>query len=258
MIYVYKLLPLLVSPICIIIAIIVYAALKRSRPLGILAAIFFYAASMPLIGDRLSIWLDNGAVRLNPDAVPSADAIIVLSGMIGTVPGINGPVTEWGAPNRFFGGLELIAANKAPVIVFSGGRMPWERQSRLEGEVLKEFAIKEGIDAQKILVTDEVSNTEEEAYAARKLLPDTHGRILLVTSAFHMPRASALFTARGFYVVPYPVDISGGILIMTAMDLLPSAGALMATDRFFREQLGRLFYSTKYYLKSVLAEDRAI
>ena len=249
MIYAHKLLPLLVSPIFIIIAITLFAALKRSRFLGILAAIFLYAASMPLIGDRLSIWLENGAVRLNPDAVPSSDAIIVLSGMIGTVRGINGPVTEWGAPNRFFGGLELMSANKAPIIVFTGGRVPWERQSRLEGEVLKEFAIKEGIDAKKILVTDEVTNTEEEAYAARKLLPDTHGRILLVTSAFHMPRASALFQARGFEVVPYPVDISGVISDLTAMDLLPSSGALLATDRFVREQLGRLFYWIKLSIK---------
>ena len=250
MIYAHKLLPLLVSPIVVIIAIMLLAVLKRSRLLGIVAAIFLYVASMPLISDRLSIWLENGAVRLNPDAVPSADAIIVLSGMIGTVPGINGPVTEWGAPNRFFGGLELIAANKAPVIVFTGGRVPWERQSRLEGDVLKEFAIKEGIDAKKILVTDEVANTEEEAYAARKLLPDIRGRILLVTSAFHMPRASTLFEARGFEVVPYPVDISGRISDLTAMDLLPSAGALSVTDRFVREKLGILFYSLKYFFKN--------
>ena len=248
MIFAHKLLPLLVSPIVIIIAIMLLAVLKRSRVLGIFAAIFLYAVSMPLISDRLSIWLENGAVRLNPDAVPSADAIIVLSGMIGTVPGINGPVTEWGAPNRFFGGLELMSANKAPVIVFTGGRVPWERQSRLEGEVLKEFAIKEGIDAQKILVTDEVASTEEESYAARKLLPDIHGPILLVTSAFHMPRAKALFMARGFDVVPYPVDMSGEISDLTAMDLLPSAGALLATDRYVREQLGRIFYRLKLKL----------
>ena len=249
MIFAHKLLPLLVSPIVIIIAIMLLAVLKRSRVLGIFAAIFLYAVSMPLISDRLSIWLENGAVRLNPDAVPSADAIIVLSGMIGTVPGINGPVTEWGAPNRFFGGLELMSANKAPVIVFTGGRVPWETQSRLEGDVLKEFAIKAGIDAQKILVTDEVTSTEEESYAARKLLPDIRVRILLVTSAFHMPRAKALFTARGFEVVPYPVDISGGISDLTAMDLLPSAGALLATDRFVREYLGRLFYWIKLNTK---------
>jgi len=168
--------------------------------------------------------------------------------MIGTVRGINGSVIEWGAPNRFFGGLELMFANKAPIIVFTGGRVPWEKQSRLEGDVLKEFAIKEGIEAQKILVTDEVANTEDESYAARKLLPDIRLRVLLVTSAFHMPRALALFTARGFHVVPYPVDISGGISDLTAMDLLPSAGTLMTTDRYVREQLGRIFYRLKLKL----------
>jgi len=66
---------------------------------------------------------------------------------------------------------------------------------------------------------------------------------LLVTSAFHMPRARRLFEHAGLGVTPFPVDFrlsAGGSL--SVMDFLPGAEALGQTQAALRELYGRLFY----------------
>ena len=51
-----------------------------------------------------------------------------------------------------------------------------------------------GINEARILLTDTVANTADEAAAVAELM-NVHKirRILLVTSSFHMPRAKLLF-----------------------------------------------------------------
>ena len=60
---------------------------------------------------------------------------------------------EWGDTDRFFGGIALFNANKAQRLVFTGGKMPWDKAKKTEGEVLKEYAISNGIPSEKIFET---------------------------------------------------------------------------------------------------------
>ena len=51
-----------------------------------------------------------------PASAKTADAIVVLSGMVRTIEGANGLEYEWGeASDRIFAGIDLIKENKAPV-----------------------------------------------------------------------------------------------------------------------------------------------
>ena len=71
-------------------------------------------------------------------------------------------------------------------------------------------------------------------------------KIILVTSAFHMPRAQRLFEKEGLWVVPYPVDFKSLTTdSVTFMDYLPNAGSLAKTELGLRELIGRLFYWLK-------------
>ena len=64
-------------------------------------------------------------------------------------------------------------------------------------------------------------------------------RIVLVTQAFHMPRAAALFRAAGLEVVPAPTQFkAGGALLASPTDFLPSAYALRNTYYALHEWLG--------------------
>jgi uncharacterized SAM-binding protein YcdF (DUF218 family) len=149
---------------------------------------------------------------------------------------------EWGDPDRFYGGIALFKAGKAQKLVFTGGKMPWDKVKKTEGEVLKEYAISNGIPSEKIFVTKDVENTADESVAVKEIISPSKS-IILVTSAFHMYRAKRLFEKAGFIVIPYKVDYkTAGKCTITIMDFLPSAGNLGITETGIREILGRLYY----------------
>jgi len=152
---------------------------------------------------------------------------------------------EWGDPDRFFGGIALFKAGKAQKLVFTGGKMPWDKVKKTEGDVLKEYAISNGIPFENILVTKYVENTADEAVAVKELI-SPRKRIILVTSSYHMYRAQRLFEKQGFVVIPYKVDYkAAGNSTVTVMDYLPSAGNLELIETGIRELIGRLFYLIK-------------
>ena len=97
--------------------------------------------------------------------------------------------------------------------------------------------------SENIWLSPEVQNTFQEAQAVAKELPG--GTILLVTSAFHMPRARAVFEAQGLTVLPFPVDFRVVENETTVLDFLPNPGALETTTSAMRELLGRAYYSLR-------------
>ena len=101
--------------------------------------------------------------------IDSADAIVVLSGMLEINEVGDSTYIEWGDPDRFFGGIALFNAGKAQKLIFTGGKMPWDKSKKTEGEVLKEYAISNGIAFEKIYVTKVVENTADEAVAVKEL-----------------------------------------------------------------------------------------
>ena len=174
-------------------------------------------------------------------AIDSADAIVVLSGMLEINEVGDSTYIEWGDPDRFFGGIALFKAGKAQKLVFTGGKMPWDKANKTEGKVLKEYAISSGVPTEKIFVTKDVENTADEAVAVKELISPSK-RIILVTSAYHMYRAKRQFEKHGFIVIPYKVDYKvAGNSKVTLMDLLPSAINLELTETGIRELIGRLF-----------------
>ena len=123
--------------------------------------------------------------------------------------------------------------------------MPWDKANKTEGEVLKEYAISNGIASEKIFVTKDVENTADEAVAVKELISPSK-RIILVTSAYHMYRAKRLFEKQGFIVIPYKLDYKATRNdTTTLMDFLPNAVNLELTETGIREVIGRFFYLVK-------------
>ena len=152
---------------------------------------------------------------------------------------------EWDVPDRFFGGIALFKASKAQKLIFTGGKMPWDKAKKTEGEVLKEYAISNGIPSEKIFVTKDVENTAEEAVAVKEQI-SPNKRIILVTSSYHMFRAKRLFEKQGIEVIPYKVDYkSERNKEITIIDFLPSADNLKINETGIREIIGRLYYSIR-------------
>lgn len=171
-----------------------------------------------------------------------ADAIVVLSGIMRIDEFENDYKIEWGDTDRFFKGIELYNFNKSNIIVFTGGKSPYNKTKKSEGDILKEYAIKFGVKEEDILITKEVLNTSDESYAVTDLIGNKR-TIILITSAFHMSRAKSLFEKQGHIVIPYKVDFkTPPKLSWNLIDFIASSGGLRKTEIALREVLGRLYY----------------
>ncbi len=74
-------------------------------------------------------------------------------------------MSEWTDGDRFWGGIALYQAGKAPMLVFTGGGAPWQPNAKPEGEVLISYAKALGVPSKALRTTGLVVNTAEEAQA---------------------------------------------------------------------------------------------
>src|SRR6266478_9716062 len=244
LLFLHKLLPVVALPLGFCIILILFALLVKKRWLAVVAVLILYISSVPIAGDSLLKTLEDRFPKLEVEDTPPVDAIVVLSGILHKSRSKNG-VLEWAeGVDRFEQGLALMKAGKAPLLIFTGGLVPWANRQLTEGEELRSAALARGIPAASIIVTGEVGNTADEAKAVRKIAEERKlQRIILVTTAWHMPRAEFLFRTRGVPLLPFPTDYYTRFNDpVTVLDFLPQAGALGNTETTLRESYGRLYY----------------
>lgn len=242
MIYLRRVLPFFLSPLFVFGALVILGLISRRRWMALLAVAGLWLIATPVVSDRLVRAVEEHSVRQDAARMPVAGAVVVLGGMLTDSPGVDGVVAEWRDPDRYFAGLALYQAARAPRLIFTRGKLPWSASEESEGEVLRRYALRSGVAASAILLTKEVANTREEAQAVRALLGPALREVILVTSAFHMPRARQIFEREGLRVHPYPVDFKVSIRQTTMMDFLPDANALRWADVAIREWIGQLYY----------------
>ncbi len=110
-----------------------------------------------------------------------------------------------------------------------------------------------GVPDSAIVVEDRSRNTRENALCTAALLrqrPELapRGRLLLITSAFHLPRAAGCFRRTGLTITGFPAHYVGQPLRLTPDALLvPSAAALLGWDRLLHEMVGYVTYRLAGY-----------
>lgn len=249
-----KLLPLLLLPIGLALLLLLWAAIRGGRAPVIAALGMLWLFATPLTAEGLWRWLERPYQRQSAAAVlgrrsaPVA-AVVVLGTGRHAAPG-PARASEWIDADRFFGGLEayqqLRSLGQRPLLIFTGGWWPTQPQMPPEGDVLRQRAIALGLPPADLLSTARVRNTAEEATAIAALLP-RGSSVVLVTSAFHLPRAVRLFERQGLRVIPFPVDFQAsgawaGSPLADPLNWLPSADGLARSSRALREAIGRTLY----------------
>jgi uncharacterized SAM-binding protein YcdF (DUF218 family) len=260
-VFLSKALPPFIYPLglaCLLISL----ALLLGRRAGWRQAVLVLALLVLLLGGNR--WVAMGLARslewcyLPPSPLPEAQAIVLLGG--GTEsPESPRPMTEInGAGDRVLYAAWLYRQGKAPVILASGGLLDWELHETSAAENMQALLQFIGVPAEAILTQPDSRNTYEDAlFSARILKEKGIQRILLVTSAWHMPRAFRLFQAQGLEVVPAPVDftvtdaawkeLTTPDVRLQLLALLPSAERLGLTTRMLKEHLGMLVYDLQGY-----------
>ncbi len=193
---------------------------------------------------------------LPPVEYPAAEVIVVLGG--GTQPAEypRQMVELNSAGERVLYAAHLYQQGKADYLLLSGGTLGW---SERDGSPAQEMALlleSLGVPAQALWLEPFSRNTYENAQNSAKILKEKGiDKILLVTSAWHMPRAVRLFEAQGLQVVPVPVDYEvtqQGWERLWEPDwrtqlvgFLPNADALSLTSMMLKEYLGNLVYQIR-------------
>jgi uncharacterized SAM-binding protein YcdF (DUF218 family) len=194
------------------------------------------------LGNILILPLEQRFPPWDPSHGPP-DGIVVLGGAISPdISMARGAVALNGAAERITATAELARRYPNARIIFSGGT-----GSLFEAPVEAPVAVKEfealGIAHDRITAEEQSRNTIENAVFSRLLAQAKPGeRWLLVTSAFHMPRAIAAFRAAGFPVEAYPVNWrTRGPIDATQLFASFTAGLGM-TDLAVHEWVGLLAY----------------
>ncbi|MGA2119301.1 MAG: YdcF family protein [Bryobacteraceae bacterium] len=242
----HKSLPVLFLPLGASLMMLVAALRWRRRVLIALPLAILWLLSTPVVADPVMRTLEDRYAWRPNSAYPEADAVFALGGgILGPRDGL-GTEVEWGASaERFDRALSLYTSGRARVLVISAGQL-FDSDGFCEGVRLREIAIQRGVPPESVIVTRETLNTADEAGALTQLVARLHWRrILLVTSAFHMPRAMRLFRECPAEIVPVPVNyLTPDPRMALEMDqYLPQAEALFRSERALREYLGILYYS---------------
>ncbi len=205
-----------------------------------LAFVWLWIWSLPMLSHWLGGMVENQYPQVPISALPQAQALVVLGGALSPPSGNNSDIDLNSAADRVWFAARLFHASKAPLLLLSGGSDP-ERHAFSEARAMAIFLADLGVPAQALLLEEQSRNTRQNAtFSAALLKARGIDRILLVTSALHMPRAFALFTAQGLQVTPAATDFEAsqapppGLLAW-----LPDALALDGSGRAMKELVGK-------------------
>jgi uncharacterized SAM-binding protein YcdF (DUF218 family) len=164
-----------------------------------------------------------------------------------------------GAGDRVLYAAWLYRQGKAPYVLLTGGRIAWLGTGDSPAGDMASLLELMGVPPDAIWLESESRNTYENAVNSRQIL-EAKGiqRILLVTSAMHMPRSVALFRKQGLEVIPAPTDFSitqenwdqlvHGNAANWFLNLAPQAGNLATTTEALKEYLGMFIYHLQGWL----------
>ncbi len=262
-IFLSKLLPLFVYPLGLACVLLLFALAARNNP----------RTRAGLIATALIIlWLSSttGFSRLlakslewrypTPNEIPAEDVVVVLGG--GTEPAVypRPSVEVNGAGDRVLYAAMLYKEGKAAHILLSGGNISWlNKEATSPAEDMASILTTIGIPEEALWLETTSQNTYENAlYSTEILVENNIERILLVTSAMHMPRSVALFEKQGIEVIPVPVDFSiteddspqdsSSNLQSKIIKIIPQASNLSLTTNAMKEYIGYFIYKLQDWL----------
>lgn len=213
------------------------------RLLGFAIGVIFLVALLPL--ERL--WLTPLETRFPApaDLPATVDGVILLGGGLSYVlaDGAERARVNSAGGERLTAFLALAARYPEARLVFTGGSGLLRRPELREADDAARLLAALGLPPERLLLERESRNTWENAVRTRALVqPQAGERWILVTSAFHMPRAMGSFRAAGWEgLVAYPVDYLTSTRGWLSLEIDPLQG-LGALDVAVREWIGLTAY----------------
>lgn len=180
------------------------------------------------------------------------DGIIVLGGGEKLTQSLSWHTQEIGdAGDRFIGAAVLAKHYPNAPIIYSGGSnlLRPVQNGQNEVNIAQKLLTAIGISKDRLIIESQSRNTAENFLFLKPKLPKLNGSYLLVTSAFHMPRAVGVARQQSINVIPYPVDFMTNKEPLRQWDF-DYIGHLEILDLAWHEWLGL----TAYYWTGKISE----
>lgn len=224
---------------------------KRRRAFGVIGLVLLYVFSTHAMERLLVSSLEDAATETY-DPKKHYDVVVLLGGVTDErITADRGRPAVNHATERLLVAHELLRDRKADYVIVTGAAYdralaPWG-EARVLSQLLQGF----GIAKERIILEEQAVNTRENAtYVAPIMKERGFQRMVLVTSAYHMPRSVDCFRAVDLTFDTLPVDYrEPKHEPFRAKDLLPRTASLDSSCATARELFGRLVYRVVGYGK---------
>ena len=259
MAFLYSVLLKLLYPTSITLLLLAAGVALRRRPAArrvcnVLAVVVLLICGNGWVVSAMVRYLE--AQHLPPESIPTADAILVLSGgVLGRTPPRQ-TVEIGDAGDRVLYGAELYRQGKAPHIICTGNVATGGIAPRPAAEDMADLLRLVGVPASAIVTEIKSENTRAHAVNLCPLLQERRiNRVLLVTSAMHMPRSIGVFRrlCSAIEFVPAPTDFRAPFEAATpwhrqVVRLLPTPRSLLDFSDAAHEYVGIVYYRLRQWM----------
>lgn len=221
---------------------------KRKKYLYSLSIVLFLIFSNRFITDEFARALEPNRVNL-ATINTTYEAVIILGGYT-TFDSKNNLIGFHESVDRILYGIYFYKQGLAKKIIVSGGNARLVKDKE-EALITKEYLEKIDIPEKDILIESHSKNTYENAKNVASLLKENgmNGKMLLITSAYHMPRSEKCFQKQQIVFDTFPVDFMAGPRKYYFDHLfLPDMEGFIIWEKLIHEWAGLLSYQLLGYV----------
>lgn len=207
----------------------------------LLCFVLYSLAGSGLISDALARNLEAPYLSVNPLTMQIPDVVIVLGGGAGA--GANDRIQGNMSGDRLILAAELYHQHNDVKFICTGKRIQSMDTTGVDpGQASQELLMRLGVPEDSIELLGGKNTSEEMKSLAARFGSDQ--QIGLLTSAWHLPRATRLAKRNGLNVVPLPADFrtaagkEGKTLGQLVEALIPNGGAMAGIWSFAKEYVG--------------------
>lgn len=222
---------------------------KAGLALGLSTAALLYALSTAFVAEALIRPLEDRYAPIDTSkaeldariaAFKGAPVVVLGGGTIDRSPEEGGRASLAAEPTKRFTYGIRVAKALGGELVYSGGRVYDGPEIETEADAAGRFLKVNDAGLEAILEGESRTTLENARFVREKLGAKA---VILVTSAYHMPRSVQAFRKAGLEVLPAPTDYKASRSPRVFVDFLPSVGALKDSYWALHEYLGMVGYS---------------
>lgn len=249
-----KALYFLIQPINWLVGLLLYALFtrkaRRRKNALLIATIMTLLVTNRLLFNAMVNWWEVETISFEDIQEPYDIGILVGGYSNPNVKMNDNGHGFWERADRLLQTLELYQSGKIRKILLTGGSKKLRQNSPSEALVTRDFLLGLGVPDSCIIVEPSSRNTHENALFTSRILAEQYpdARCLLITSAWHMPRAMGCFEKEGVRFTPFSVDHIGEPVQCSPATLLPDKLGFYRWEFLIKEWIGYVAYWASGYL----------